>query len=322
VVQLPVESALYNKLLRRYKSAIELFQLKKLIKKYRPALIHLHVAYGFAKEVVYIKQKWGIPFLLSEHMAPFPFNWIQDLQTFVMLPVQEAEAVVAVSTAQAHQIKEFSGVQPLVIPNVVNEEEFFYAEQQHSDNYLHLVLVGIYDSRKGADYLLQVLPDFLKQHPNTKIHLVGEANPERMNVLQSIIQSRGIKQAVIFHGQLTPGDLCKLYHQCHFYVCASEWESFGLTMLEALFAGLPVLSTNCGGVLEFINAENGLLIVNDRQKKTLLQGMLQMTARLSSFNRKGIAVTASQQFSRNSIKDKYYSLYKQVLQTAGKQSAA
>jgi hypothetical protein len=64
------------------------------------------------------------------------------------------------------------------------------------------------------------------------------------------------------------------------------------------------------------------LINNNRQKDTLLQGMLQMRAQLSSFNRKELAVAAAAQFSGNSIKSKYYSLYSEAVPTAFKQSAA
>ncbi len=321
IIELANESFLYNKFFWRYTKEIEQVQLNRLINKYQPALLHLHVVYGFGKEAVTIKKKWGIPFVISEHMAPFPFEWIADKQVVIAEPMQEAAAVVAVSKAQAQQIKAFTGVSPIVIPNVVNEEEFFYREQQKTSGGFQLVLAGIYDSRKGADYLLHVLPAFLETYPDSVIHLVGEASAERVAALKQIMKEGSIEQSVVFHGTLTAGALCKLYHQCDFYVCASDWESFGLTMLEALFAGLPLLSTNCGGVLEFINEENGLLINNDRKEETLLNGLLQMTNQLSAFNRQAISASANKQFAGSIIKDKYYSLYKQVLKKADLRSA-
>lgn len=316
IIELVDESFLYNKFLWRYHKKVEQVQLNRLIKKYQPALLHLHVVYGFGKEAVAIKKKWGIPFVISEHMAPFPFEWITDKQGLITEPMQEAAVVVAVSKAQAQQIKTFTAVNPIVIPNVVNEEEFFYSEQQKTSSGLQLILAGIYDSRKGADYLLHVLPSFLETYPNTILHLAGDAKPERMAVLQQIISDADIEQSVIFHGKLSAAALCKLYQQCDFYVCASDWESFGLTMLEALFAGLPVLSTNCGGVLEFMNKENGVLIHNDRKEETLLNGLLQMTNQLSVFNRQAISASVNKQFAGSIIKDNYYSLYKQVLKKA------
>ena len=64
--------------------------LTRLIKKFEPSLIHLHVVYGFAREVVYAKEKLGIPFIISEHMAPFPFDWLADKEGLIKKPMQNA----------------------------------------------------------------------------------------------------------------------------------------------------------------------------------------------------------------------------------------
>ena len=70
-----------------------------------------------------------------------------------------------------------------------------------------------------------------------------------------------------------------------------------------------------------MNDENGLLISNNRKEETLLNGLFQMTSQLSAFNRQAISASVNKQFSGSIIKDKYYSLYKQVLQTADRRSA-
>ena len=319
IIKLPQNSFLYRFFFWRFKPTIEKLQLIRLLKKYRPDLIHLHVVYGFGIEVDYAKKRFGIPFIISEHMGPFPFDWIQDKQTFVINPMQEATAVISVSNAQAKQIYDFTGVTSTVIPNVVNEKEFYYAEKskaKDADVTLQIVFVGIDREKKGLDYLLLALPVFLQSYPNCKLHLVGYAKPERMSIIKKQIEKTGIGHAVQFHAQLAAPDLCKLHHECDFYVCSSEWESFGLSVLEALFAGLPVLSTNCGGVPDFINSENGILITNDQKKETLINGLIQMTNQLSSFNREKIASEVRKKFSNSSIKDKYYSIYKKILQTS------
>ena len=204
---------------------------------------------------------------------------------------------------------------PVVIPNVVNHSEFYYTEKITADppSKLEIVLAGIYDSRKGADYILTVLPLFLNEYPDTILHLVGEANAERMAELRSIILIKGIEKSVEFHGKLSPAALCNLYHHCDFYVCSSVWESFGLSVLEALFCGLPVLATNCGGVTEFMNNQNGLLIENDRCDETLLNGLLEITDKLKKYNRQSSSLEAVKQFSPQLIREKYYNIYQQVL---------
>jgi L-malate glycosyltransferase len=316
VVSLPVESGLYTTYFWRHREAIERAVLQRLVKRYEPDLVHLHVVYGFAKEALYLNEVKGIPFIVSEHMGPFPFDWLQHKEGIVRKPIREASAVVAVSSAQARQIEEYTGVKAIVIPNVVDEDSFRYEEREHRDtkkNGLQLVFVGIYAKAKGVDYVLRVFPDFLNVHPGSTLHLVGAAKADRMLELNALIAGKGIENNVQFHGQLSSADLNTLHNSCDFYVCGSEWESFGLSMLEALFTGLPVLSTNCGGVVDFVTDENGLLLENNQQEQTLLNGLLQMASQLYSFNRKLIAANVRQRFSNQVIKDRYLTIYNKVL---------
>ena len=325
VISLPDKSDVYKKYFWRYQTEIEHAILNRLKKRFQPDLAHLHVVYGFAKEALYLKQKKRLPFIVSEHMGPFPFEWLHDKEAVVKQPIKEAEKVVAVSTAQANQIKAFTGVEASVIPNVADENSFLFDERNTGKkevNVFHLVFVGIYTQAKGVDYLLRVFPDFLRAYPNSILNLVGSASDERMHQLKTFTEKAGIANNVCFHGRLSSTELNELHQSCDFYVCSSEWESFGLSALEALFTGLPVVSTNCGGVADFITISNGLLIENDQQDSTLLNGLLKMAEHLSSYNRTTIAKEVREKFSNQFIQDSYISIYKQVLAAADSSSAA
>lgn len=320
VISLPKQSKLYQTYFWRHQQTIEHCVLNKLVERYKPDLVHLHVVYGFAREAMYLKQVKSIPFIVSEHMGPFPFEWLDDKESVVTQPIREASTVVAVSTAQAKQIDVYTGVKAVVIPNVVDEVSFGFEESElnnASENGFELVFVGIYAKAKGVDYLLRVFPDFLKVYPNSMLHLVGDAPDERMNELQALISKKGIENSVQFHGRLSPTELSKLHRRCSFYVCGSEWESFGLSMLEALFTGLPVVSTSCGGVADFITSENGLLVENDQQENTLLNGLLHMAERLPRFSRKDIALNVRKKFSNKVIREGYMNIYQKILQPVG-----
>lgn len=309
IIHFPSKHALQKKLLWRWQHRLHQWLLARLIKKYQPSLLHLHVVYGFAGEAMYINEKWGVPFIVSEHMAPFPFTWIGETELLIRQPLKKAAAVAAVSKAQAQEIQAYAGIKPVVISNVVHSEQYYYADKIAKSPSFQIILTGIYDTRKGVDYLLHVMPEFIKQYPDTVLHLAGDAVPQRRKSLEELAAALHIQSAVVFHGKMNAAQLRQLYQQCDFYVCASEWESFGLTMLEALFCGLPVLSTDCGGVHEFLNASNSIVIANDRQPQTMLSGLLQMTHQLSLFNRKEIAADVALQFSGAAIVRGYQRLY-------------
>lgn len=315
VVYLPEESRLYRFFFWRFRKQFEQFLIDCLYKKFQPAIAHLHVVYGFGKEAVYLKKSKQVPFIVSEHMGPFPFDWLGDKEYTVLQPMQIADEVVAVSSAQARQINAFTGIEPLIIPNLVNETEFYFDESfrtQKTSKSIQLVFTGIYAKAKGVDYLLSALPAFVQQYPNTVLHLVGGATEDRMKELKTVARKNDIEQNLVFHGNLQPAAINKLYNQCDFYVCASEWESFGLSVLEGLFAGLPALCTSCGGVRDFVNQENGILISNDQQTQTLLDGLLQMAATYQQYNRKKIAMDVKLKFSAATIREQYLNIYNRV----------
>ena len=85
------------------------------------------------------------------------------------------------------------------------------------------------------------------------------------------------------------------------------------SVLEAQYTGLPVLTTNCGGVMDFINEENGIIIENDRSEETLLKGMIDMMDKLKRFDRTEIARRSILKFSEKLIKEKYFEIYNRLL---------
>jgi glycosyltransferase involved in cell wall biosynthesis len=316
VITIPNQSQLYRFFFWRFKKKMEQRVLDLLFKKNQPSAVHLHVVYGFAEEAMYLQTKYQLPFLISEHMGPFPFEWITEKEALIIRPIQQAAQVAAVSKAQAAQITNFTGVVPTIIPNVVNEHEFYFSpvsRHRAAKVPLQLVFTGVYTKAKGGDYLLRVFPKFLKSYPDAVLHLVGGATSERMEELKNIVRESGVEKNVQFHGNLSAVQLNKLYQQCDLYVCSSEWESFGLSVLEALFTGLPALCTQCGGVSDFIHDENGMLIRNDQQSATLLNGLLQIVACLQQYNREQIAKQVRTRFSGSRIQEGYLQLYRQMI---------
>lgn len=313
VITIPTRCKLFRRFFWRYKNWLYKQLLLVLIKKTNPSLLHLHVVYGFAEEALFLQRKYGLHIVISEHMGPFPFDWLWNKELLVLKPMRAAAHVIAVSEAQAKQIEQYTGIQPEVISNVIDAECFNYRPLLLSKKNYDIILVGIYDNHKGADYLLSIWADFLQVYPNSRLHLVGEATEERMNELRKLIIEEKIENQVLFHGKMTPYELASLYRTCDFYVCASQWESFGVSVLEALFTGLPVLSTDCGGVRSFISDSNGIIIQNDRKKETLFNGMLLMISSLNKFNRKAIAKDVAYRFSTENIKHAYYNIYRKLL---------
>ncbi len=136
-----------------------------------------------------------------------------------------------------------------------------------------LLFVGTHVRRKGLDDLLAVLPDVLRAHQDWACDIVGDdsrvVEDGRTLKAQFLEQYDGEPwlDRVVFHGRIPDEALWRLYASTSVYVVPSRFESFGLTYLEAMQFGVPVVATRAGGIPEVVrDGETGLLPeVGDRE---------------------------------------------------------
>jgi glycosyltransferase involved in cell wall biosynthesis len=96
------------------------------------------------------------------------------------------------------------------------------------------------------------------------LHVAGDG-PERPQ-LERYRKRHGLTDDIVFLGTLPRRALASLYREAHVFVMSSIRESFGIAVLEARCAGLPVVALKASGATEFLrNGETALLANNDNQ---------------------------------------------------------
>jgi glycosyltransferase involved in cell wall biosynthesis len=123
-----------------------------------------------------------------------------------------------------------------------------------SENH-YLLTVARLTAWKGVDYLI----DALVHLPDIRLVVAGDG--PQLNVLQTRAVERNIANRIIFLGKV-PHDHIPLYVRAADYlVLYSGYEGLSHTILEALYAGTPVIASQRGGNPEIVrNGENGLLV--------------------------------------------------------------
>jgi glycosyltransferase involved in cell wall biosynthesis len=103
--------------------------------------------------------------------------------------------------------------------------------------------------------------------------LIGDGYQE---VLESQVRRLGIERSVRFVGGLPHAELVAAYQSASLVVNPSLSESFGITLVEGMACGVPVIGTRVGGMLEtVVHGETGLL-VEPEQPSTLAEAMITM----------------------------------------------
>lgn len=127
------------------------------------------------------------------------------------------------------------------------------------DDHFVLLTVNFLHPRKRIDLFLNAFAVLKHDVPNAIALIVG-AGPEK-DALHALARELGIADTVRFTGFVADAELPAYYAASDVYMHTGKLESFGLSVLEASAAGLPVISVNEGGPREIIaDGETGLLV--------------------------------------------------------------
>jgi glycosyltransferase involved in cell wall biosynthesis len=134
--------------------------------------------------------------------------------------------------------------------------------------------------RKGLKELVQAFLQWREEDGvAAELHIVGEPRPGSEGYCQAIRQHTAGTPAIQWHGPLRGSARDEFYETIDFLVCPTRFESFGLTPLEALWRGKPVILTAAMGVLEFISDQSSIIKLKNGSTPALLDGFRNATAR-------------------------------------------
>lgn len=131
---------------------------------------------------------------------------------------------------------------------------------------LHLLYLSNYIRGKGQNFAVEAFRLAYARQPRLRLHFVGGdmglvKNQEFRQELEARVQQAGLTEVVQFSGFATDTEALMKSHDV--VLNFSEAESFSLTCLDALYYGVPLIASDCGGPAElFENGRSGLLVPN------------------------------------------------------------
>lgn len=301
-----------------YRRALPILQrfLVKLYKKAvksvgKPDVIHAHF-YSIAAIASVLKQKFDVPFVVTEHSSKLNRNIKEISELDVKLAqkaYKNADRVVTVSNALAKNLKENFGVDAVVIHNIVDVAHFQYAKRTPKDVFT-FVSVGNIIKIKGFDFLIEAFADAFNDDKSVSLKIVG-AGPEMGN-LKTLVNQRDMNDRIFLLGEVGRDKLEEIYQEGDAFVLASRSETFGVVFIEAMATGLPVIATDCGGPRDFVNESNGYLIPVD-DKQALVDALVRMRNDAFGFNALGISELSVKQFSPENIGNALTNLFRGII---------
>lgn len=174
-----------------------------------------------------------------------------------------------------------------------------------------VLFLGRLDANKSPDVLLRASREALQRYPSMKIVFGGDGYPDRYRALAKDL---GIADRCEFLGWVSGQDKERLFSEAGIYCLPSKHEGMPMSVIEAMAHGIPVISTNVGGVPQLIETGvNGLLMDVD-DEKTLsallveLAGSPSLRKALGTAGRKTVERKFSVKMAVDSLVDIYDSL--------------
>ncbi len=189
---------------------------------------------------------------LRDHLRNYWLHW----------PLKAADALVPISQHEARCMRDAGLMQPqMLVPQWLDFAAIAATPHQTIElSRPALLFIGQLTPRKGYDLLLQALPAIVRRYPNVTVEYVSGLNLQDQEKLLGMARELGVADRIHLRGRVEDADLVNLYRAADVYVTPTRYEGFGLTLLEAMTIGCPLVATDIPVVNEIVqHGHNGLL---------------------------------------------------------------
>ncbi len=194
------------------------------------------------------------------------------IKPIVQYTLRNSTVVAAVSNYSLANSQKLGAKNCVLIPNGVDTQKFYPENKEALVKIPHLVTTSTLIPRNGLDTLIKAFGLLLNNLSDATLTIAGEGPLEKR--LKDLTKELGIESKVKFIATLHHEKVPELLHSADLFVRPSIAEGFGMSFIEAMASGIPVIACPIGGVVDFIeNHETGILVPpNDPQslKKAML----------------------------------------------------
>ncbi|HEY6959877.1 MAG TPA: glycosyltransferase family 1 protein [Candidatus Limnocylindria bacterium] len=208
------------------------------------------------------------PIIWPEHYLRLPYARVGHAWAYAL--ARGADAIIAVSEATKRDVVDRLRVpdsRVVVIPEAVDvsfapparDVARALVRSRFAVAGPYVLYVGQFDPRKNMDGLVSAFAEAAARHPDLRLVVVGELGKLASFLHQALERGHAPRDRVVLTGHVTDPELAALYAGAECLLHSALLEGFGLTPLESLAAGTPVVGLRAGAVEEVVG-DVGLLV--------------------------------------------------------------
>jgi L-malate glycosyltransferase len=293
---------------------------RRLIRSFKPEVIHAHFAVPAGALAWALSQITGIPYVLTVHLGDVPGGvpektggWFRWVYPFTRVIWRDANRIAAVSefTRQLALKKYKAEIQ--VIPNGVDLSAL-KPDRIHLNEPPQIVFAGRFMAQKNPLQLVQTLNQLKKIQ--WQCVMIGDG-PLMQDVRRAVAES-GLDGRFQFTGWIDPQEVLNWFDSSDILFMPSRSEGLPVVGIQALAKGLAIVASHVGGFVDLVdNNKNGYLIRQEDAGEftTSLLGLLSDSNRLLSF--RNASLEKAKSFEINQVVKEYENLFQSVLMDKG-----
>lgn len=286
---------------------------KKIIEKEKNIdIIHSHftdTSYAIAK----FNQNYKYPYIISEHSSSINKENISDIpkekREIAKFAYENCDKLIVGSPFFQERIHKNFNVKPIVMPTISETDLFKVGIENKDEKGYKIVSTGNLKKSKGHREVIKAFSEALKGK-DAKLYIFGGG--EDYTYLKELIEKLEISNQVFLKGHTSIEEIANEYKDADLFILASHSETYGKAYIEAMKAGLPVISTANGGSEHFINEDNGLVLPVENIDK-LKDGLSYMFNHRDKYDKLSISEYIEKNFSEFAATKKLIELYKDLL---------
>ncbi|MBL7916787.1 MAG: glycosyltransferase, partial [Bacteroidia bacterium] len=236
--------------------------------------VHAHYASSYGYLGAYSKFH---PFVISAwgtDVMKFPYEG-KIKNKLIKFSLNKADALCATSNTLDVYIKKLVSKPVHVIPFGIDLNLFKEIKELKSPNKFVFGAVKSFEKIYNIDILIKAFALVHTKHPKTELLLVGDGSEK--DYLMSLVKQLKLESSVIFAGRVPSAITPQYFNKLNCLVNVSQYESFGVSVIEAMACKVPVIVSATGGLMEIVTHEvNGLHVshVNESTTADAMERML------------------------------------------------
>lgn len=289
----------------------------------RPQIIHSHFQLGTISGIWWKRKVSGVSVVRTAHLAS---EWEGGIIGFgkrtyarnMYGKFLDAEAGVSKTITQKLQqdAKTNSITQQIYIPNGINLRIKSAEEIPPRDTSVKILgTVGRLTEQKGYCYLIDAMAIVLERLPDLTLIVVGDG--ELRGELQAQAQNLGILERINFTGLVD--NVQYYYDQMDLFVSSSLWEGLPTVLMEAMAAGIPIVTTDIPGSNDLVQEGISGWLAEMEDPESLAEAILKACANPDKRQEFALAgLNVARKYSMNEIAKQYTELYQCIVSKKSK----